>query len=141
MLPKHKRGPERADFLAGVITTAVESNVGINLWVEIVDYAWWSPDLSGGTAEHADGLTNAYVTLGKDEGEELESEETVIGVDDIARGLRLIRENKLPADGSIHESYRKQIVAADLANEGGDIDVELADIIVQAALFGKVIYG
>lgn len=61
VLPKRERTPERAQFLADIITTAVEG--GIGYWSTVSVYRWWAPDLDGGTALHHDGQANAYAVV------------------------------------------------------------------------------
>ena len=44
-------------------------------------------------------------------------------------------------DGNVHETYRQEILKALMADDAGDIDAWRADMILQAAYFGAVIYG
>jgi hypothetical protein len=82
-----KRTPERAQFLADTLTTAVEG--GINYWAYVDDYHWYSPDLDGGTAEHEDGVANAYATVLDREDED--AEPVRVDLDTIARGWGLYK--------------------------------------------------
>jgi len=51
--------------------------------------------------------------------------------------LRAIIEGR----AHVSDGLRKLIAGADATNDCGDIDAEAADCIVQAGLFGEVIYG
>jgi hypothetical protein len=41
----------------------------------------------------------------------------------------------------VHESYVDMLRKADRHNDAGDIDAEIADLIVQAAVLGDIVYG
>lgn len=142
------RTAERAQFLADVLTTAVEG--GIGYWSRVTAYRWQAPDLGysdgrEGTPEVAD----AEVTIL--EVEEEGAPEHTVTLDTIAKGLGLIRAAKHDPAASewyegttipfLGESTRRAVVAADRANDAGEIDSSRADVILQVALFGKVIYG
>ncbi|MCU1675972.1 MAG: hypothetical protein JWM93_730 [Frankiales bacterium] len=135
--PLISRPAARAQFLADILTTAVEG--GIQYWAHVDEYRWWSPTLDGGTAEHADGTANAYARITD---LEVESGERTITVDDIARALRTI--SKHPITG-MNETTRRLIIANDHANGDAEhfdvIDADSADAIVQVALYGEVVYG
>jgi len=110
----------REDFLDSVIITAVEG--GIGYWSRVRNYRWSD-----------DGPTSVEI---------MEDEEPtwhLVDRDVIRKGLRLIAQPESPIN--LHESYRQDIARASRANEGGDIDATLADIIVQCAVLGEVVYG
>lgn len=44
-------------------------------------------------------------------------------------------------DGNVHETYRQEILESLMADDAGEIDAWRADMILQAAYFGAVIYG
>jgi coenzyme F420-reducing hydrogenase gamma subunit len=137
MLSKIKRTTERAQFLADVLTCAVEG--GINYWASVSDYRWYDPTFEdgGGTAEHVDGVPNAYATV-----HETESDGTVsglIGVDQVATAIRDILNGK---EGiRINDADVALIREANRDNDAGEIDAGIADMIVQVAMFGEVVYG
>lgn len=139
MLPTRKRSPERAEFLSDVLTTAVEG--GINYWAAVADYRWWSPTLSGGTAEHSDGLANAYVTVHPAD-DDADFEPKTIGVDDIARAINIIAKPGVrPSPEWMSGESEELIKSASRENDCSEIDAGDADNILQVAMFGKVIYG
>ncbi|AHJ86699.1 hypothetical protein CRB1_88 [Mycobacterium phage CRB1] len=68
-----------------------------------------------------------------------------IGPDDIARGLRLFREyceGKLDGKRARPDYYGWELVKFDRTNgEDGDYDAGTADMVLQFAIFGEVIFG
>ena len=119
--------PVRINFLASIVATAVEG--GIGYWAEIRNYHWaHDGDLTG-------NLTQAYVEA-RPQNEE-EAEWNLVTLPDIERGIAKIK------DGSteIARSVKKDILIADNENDASEIDSEAADCIVQAALFGTLVYG
>lgn len=139
VLPKRKRTPERARFLAAIVTTALEG--GIGYWSQAEDYRWWDPELDGGTALHEDGICNAYAVICDQEGDDPDKC-YLVTVDDVARALGILRKGPVKF---LDDGQRADIVAQDRANGDDenhqDIDATLADCIVQVALFGEVVYG
>jgi len=112
------RSPEREEFLADILTTAVEG--GVNYWA----YA------------------DAYIhTPSKDAAvllEEAEEDECphYVDIDSIAKGIALYLEHLRPQN-----EYRKRIAEANRDNDAGELDAEDADVIVQFAIFGEIKYG
>lgn len=138
------RSAERQEFLADIITTAVEG--GINYWSKVSDYCWQSPSLGfshpqrfteGAVPDKAD----ARVTVWDYECDEAADDKPArfdITVESIASALAVFRDG--PVKG-LHESNRRIVVEADRENEGGMIDADAADWIIQVACHGEVIYG
>ena len=127
---------ERRDFLAGIITTAVEG--GIGYWSLAQDYRWFFPTIDGGTAVPGEnGTANAHVTLHPNVDEESDFEPVTITVEKIEEALGKIRREQVQLNGTL----RRLIYRGDATNEGGDIDAGAADAIVQIAAFGEVVYG
>lgn len=134
------RTAAREDFLADIVTTAIEG--GVNYWATVDTYRWASRTLSAGTAELGPaGGGNAYATLTAMDDDDQAPKQ--VDLETVAAALQTIRggEVKYLAEGS-----RQVILAADRANtlcpdDGGDIDAGLADEIVQIGLFGEVVYG
>lgn len=143
MLPRHKRSDERAQFLADVLTTAVEG--GINHWAAVSGYRWYSPTVEGGRAEHVEGQANAYVTVHENEVDTDGEDGCVvrsIGVDDIARVLGEIRRTpRREGPEWMHDDLVAEILAADRLNDAGEIDAGACDCLMQIAVLGKVVYG
>jgi hypothetical protein len=150
------RSPQRAEFLAGIITTALEG--GIGYWAAAEEYRWFDPDLSGGTAEPGPGGTcTAYAVLVPNQGEAGSEDWPVtddgprftLTLDEVARALGLIRAGGVPGLSDTG-MIRRMVMVCDRYNGqdvdgaafwAGDIDADVADAIVQVAVFGDVVYG
>ncbi len=130
---------KRQEFLTDILTTAVEG--GINYWAQVADYAYSGPvDGRGVTlviddVDEQDILTRVITA-------DADTVTTTITLRDIDRGLKtLIRMDFKVAD------YIKAIaVNAHMANDccpetGDDVDAEVAEIIIQAAVFGELVFG
>ena len=125
--------PERADFLASIIVTAVEG--GIQYWSEHRDYKWKETPAD-------DLLVSASVEIRADEDNREELPEwTRITPDSIEKALTMFRDPNVNQNLGTHSTNVKTIVGADATNDAGDIDSDLADQIVQVAAMGKVIFG
>jgi hypothetical protein len=140
------RSKEREQFLADIITGAVEGGTGY--WAQVSQYQWVDTfSVRIGDAETAD----VKVVCGKRQGDEaratlheMNDDETGykdegldLTIDAVATGIGKIIRGEV----SVHESYRKRIAEASRENDAGNIDAEDADIIAQAALLGEVVYG
>lgn len=67
-----------------------------------------------------------------------EGKKHVVTVETVARGLKLLtQDTKI----SLRSDLRKAIMLANIQNDGGEIDADAADCIVQAGIFGDVVYG
>lgn len=117
------RSVERAEFLDDVITTAVEGGTGY--WAVVHAYKW--VDLKPG---------EVYAVI-----EEIEDPQAPgrhrIDADLIARGIGRV----LYPGFRIRADLCELIRAADREADAGLIDADGADVIVQAALFGEIVYG
>lgn len=125
------RTAERAQFLTDILTTAVEG--GINYWATIVTYKW--VDLPP-AQYHVD----LYET---EEAEEIENDDDIkvfhVDIDVIAKGIGILLETRKDRGP---EDYWAQFKLANRTNsEDGDYDADVADCILQAGLFGEVVYG
>ncbi len=118
-----KRSPARTDFLANIIVTVVEG--GSEFWADFREYEW------------TDGAY--YMMLGASvqmlDREEPESGWKDVTLDTIAHGIGLIKKNPEKVARAI------EILDASRENEAGNIDSNLADDIIQMALFGELVYG
>lgn len=108
-----RRSPARTQFLTDVFTTAFEG--GINYWASVRVFRWEDEQRGVLLDEEDDGR------------------EWTITLDTIARGITVLTAvDRLPA-------------AFKLANRtngaDGDFDADDADRILQAGLFGQVVYG
>jgi hypothetical protein len=125
-----KRTPEREQFLKDVLITAVEG--GINYWSAVSEY-----DPDNGTVRvheyHPDtGETeNGYAKEG-----------VLVTLDTIAKGIGVIERDSVRFRFAHVGGYWGEFWKANRTNgENGDYDAGIADCIVQAALFGEVVYG
>lgn len=134
------RTPARNSFLADIITTAVEG--GISYW-SMVDAYWWHdpslPDPVGGRGAAPGGGGNAYALIIDTETDQRHE----ITLDVAARGLRRIIEGRTNSTDRDVAIVKAADHANDLAPENGhgDIDAWIADQIIQAGLFGDVLYA
>lgn len=137
---------ERRQFYADIVTAAVEG--GIGYWSKARSYRWFSPDLAGGTAEPGpNGTANAWAVIVPADEEagfadwpaEKDGVPTAeITVASVRRAIGKIAHGEytdLRADiiATVKEAYREW--------DASDIDAEIADCIVQVAVFGKVVFS
>jgi hypothetical protein len=132
------RTPERQEFFADIITTALEGGVGY--WSQASEYRWFSPTLSGGTATPGpNGTANAYATLHETDTDDGElGPPLTVTVDDIARAFGILRRGT-PEGWNARDVAR--MLAAYAETDAGEIDAGDADCIVQVATLGTVVYG
>lgn len=93
-----------------------------------------------------DEACTAVVLTDAEQGEDFEKiDRHEIGPDDVARGLRLFREyaeGKNDGKRARPDWYGWQTVEFDRTNGAeGDYDAGTADMVMQFAIFGEVIYG
>lgn len=116
-----KRSPERVKFLSDLMLTGMQ---GAHYW---------------GTAFTLDDAANSWTV---EDGED--DKEYVVTIDTIARGIRILTtgDNKGKAFTMSGMDYWKQFLLANRTNgEDGDYDSDIADNVLQAGIFGEVIYG
>lgn len=127
-----KRTEKREEFLADILTTAIEG--GINDWAEVHEYRWEN-------LAHRD----YFAVIADMEDEDFEP--VKITIDTIAKGIGVIKSWKKEknfepnyfGDGG---AYWRQFLLADRTNgDDGDYDAIVADWIVQAGIFGEIVYG
>lgn len=125
---------EREQFLSDIISTAIEG--GIGYWSTTLAYQWTDddgqPQLCVG--ERLARPTGTYAAITPVDSEVIYGIDTNI----IAKGIDVMRES--PNFNGSHV-LRDSILAASRENDAGDIDADCADVIVQAALFGELVYG
>lgn len=156
------RSPQRIEFLAGILVTAIESG-SYGSWMCV--HRYHIPD-----DNEAEWYADLHVA--EDEREDEGNPELIhVDLDMIARGLGVIRsavlretprETRTLADGTeytvggetvlhnaksgerlyLSEAHRKAIMLADRTNhEDGDLDVIDCLAILECALFGAVTYA
>lgn len=116
--------PSERDIFLGDIIVCIAEDFGYNGWRQVVSYHWTDEDPRGNTVKIVDI-------------EDEDQPEFYVTDAEIIKGINLIIDGKI----AIREDYVKTIRQANKENDAGDIDVELADIILQAAIFESYIYG
>jgi hypothetical protein len=116
---------EKDEFYDDILITAVEG--GIGYWCVGRNYQWSDEDQT--TIEVHEEEQSGDIDLGW------------IALDraKIRHAVAVIMDRSNDLD--LHESYRQRISEAYRENDAGEIDADDADVIVQVAVFGNVIYG
>lgn len=107
-------------FAADVICTAVEG--GINYWAVVLK---WDGEGSALVEDH-DKKTGPEVAW-----------PVTINKDLIQKGIDLLSEGKI----TLNTDTLGSILVGATMDDAGDVDAEAADAIVQAAIFGDIVYG
>jgi hypothetical protein len=154
------RSAEREEFLASIVTTAVEGGTGY--WATVSEYEWDGlPDREVFAVLHetyepgedddtevieSNGSVQARL-LGlppetyRAQGMKLDITAVAKAVGKITRGEVIVGEFGSEFNRPLGDYAVKTIKEASDENEGGMIDSDLADIIAQVALLGIVRYG
>ena len=119
--------PERKNFLASVLVTAVEG--GIDYWADVGNYTWAQDDRGN--------LTGASVEVKERDERELTDKWIPIDLKIIAAGISSIKSGKV----NMNPKIVGYVTMSDVENDASEVDSEVADCIVQAALFGQLVYG
>jgi hypothetical protein len=134
-----KRSSERTEFLSDIITTAIEGGTGY--WAQVSQYQYvMDGELSVCVGKrNGDGAKATIHELDEDdvEGSGYKKEGVVIDIDTIAHGIGLILSGKV----GIHDRLEELLKRGNERNDAGDVDADVADMIVQAALFEEIRYG
>jgi hypothetical protein len=122
---------EREQFLSDVLITAVEG--GVNYWAGVSYYRWQDKDgndvPASVTVHEMDDETGDYKEPG-----------VPITTKEIGRAIARIMDT---TDEIKHLPtwVRKDVFGASMDNDAGDIDANIADMIMQIAVLGEVTYG
>lgn len=111
--------PERKQFLEDIMVTAIEG--GINYWAKVT------------TGDLPEGYV--WIREREDSGEPLGR--IPFSLLDLELGITRVGLS----DFQVGTDLRSWILTGSAENDAGDIDVDAADVIVQAAIFGEIIYG
>lgn len=111
----------REELLFNIVITAVEG--GVNYWADVRNYKWCDEP----------GKWAAQAVLIDYEDDKRHG----LTFDVIEKGLALICKPGF----QLRKDILSSILVANRTNDAGDIDSEAADCIVQAGLFGEIIYG
>lgn len=112
-----RRSEERREFLADLVIGVAE-DFGTNPWRYIVEYDCDAP--------------RAVI-----EEVEYDQRRYEITPDTMAAGLGRLRRGEI----GMNSRMLAAILAGDRDNDAGDIDAYDADMIMQAAIFGELVYG
>ena len=118
---------ERKEFLFDVFTTALEGAIGY--WAYSETYHWQN----NGVAD-LDNFSSIVI----DAEEEEAFERVAINQAVIAKGINLILNDE---NFEINDGLKSAILEANRKNDAGLIDGNCADCIVQAGLFGSIVFG
>ena len=124
--PEQDDSAERIDFLASVIVTAFES-ANVSYWAHVRGYQWKEGD--------GRNLADASAEIHCDEWEN--DEWRPVNLETIRAGLARIGEEGF----DMRPDLRSIILSASHENDASYIDAEGADDIIQAGLFGHLVYG
>lgn len=131
---------DRVQFLHDVMITALEGGVGY--W-SVADHIERHPDdrlwYQSFVLYCSDGGIDP-VECGHDESDGVCAGHRVTP-DLVVRGLSKAVTAGPNEDIGWHYNRRSHVIVANRENEGGDIDADDADCIVQLGIFGRVIYG
>lgn len=114
--------PSDRDIFLGDVIVCIAEDFGYNSWRQVSAYHW----------SDENPLDNRVTIHDLDEGKQYP-----VTVDTIRKGLKLIDTGQVGVNSTICQTVR----AAIRNNDAGDIDAEIADIILQAGIFEDYIYG
>jgi hypothetical protein len=117
------RTEEREQFLSDVVTIALEG--GINYWADYRNYRNY---------QWGEGPTSVEI---KDMECGMPSPWRNISHASIERGIKAIASGKVRFSAEI----MGWILAGSALDDAGEIDATAADCIIQAAMFGEIVYG
>ncbi len=123
------KSAERTEFLGDVIICIAE-DFGYNSWRQISDYHW--------DDEHPEENRVTVHELADLEDEPDTSVHTVT-IDTVATGIRRILAEGNPI--GLNKTIIGAVAVASVENDAGEIDSEVADCILQAAIFNEYVYG
>lgn len=124
---------ERDEFIRDIAITAVESGYdGIGYWASCRKYKWSS--VTPASLDHMLKFPEIRITPAEDP-EDFKDQNITAAT--IRKGLRLIVDGTV----KVREDLFKAIALANRENDGGHIDADCADVIVQVGLFGEIVYG
>ena len=131
----NRRTAERSSFLAEVVVTAAES--GVHYWAELSEYDW-DDDGKGEITDASFRVRGFDGDIPNDVGSvDRALEWQLVDLDTIERGIEALRDPGF----QVNPRIQAEIFAGERVNDAGMIDANGADVIVQAAVFGEIIYG
>jgi hypothetical protein len=113
------------EFLADILITAVEG--GINYWAQVESY----------THSRGPEYTRAMLTPADEDPRDWPAKHIVLDTTVILKGLQRV----LNLEVGCGEEVLNWIISGTNNNDAGEIDADAADVIVQAGIFGRLVYG
>jgi hypothetical protein len=130
---------KREEFLTDILVTAVEG--GIGYWSQAGNYRHSGPVEGRGVTLYIYDVYESEVKLDVINDEDLiDPDQVVVRVTlaDIEEGIRrILYEDDFKASGQLLVA----VLEPSVNNDAGEIDADTADIIVQAAVFGEIMFG
>lgn len=123
-MPETKIKTDREEFLDDIIITAIEG--GIGYWSVCHSYKWENQPEVTAVIQEFDEWDNEPI-----------GDKITVNRDLIRKGLKEI----IAGESNCHPNGVKVIAGATATNDGGEIDADLADVIVQVGCFGNIVYG
>lgn len=131
-----QRSPERRALLQSIFITALEG--GIGYWCNIIRYRWSKAGAGEGLVDDIDNFRAEIQEDATGKRFTIDAEVIAKGLNALADGSATFGGQPLNTDGHLFKLAR-----ALNGPEGNDVDFDAgdADSIVQAGLFGDVVYG
>lgn len=139
---------ERQEFLSNIITTAVEG--GSNYWALFLEYDFSMEDEYVTTVKVVDHVENDDFPIESNflTGRIENWDEISAAVEDGTLPSKKITPieiywaiKQIIEDDLVNSSYSVAIYTANKMNDAGEIDADIADVIMQVAVLGDVVYG
>lgn len=131
------RSAEREQFLSDIITGAVEGGTGY--WAQVSQYQYvMDGELHVYTGHEIDGgATRATLHEINDDETGYKPDGLAVTTDTIEAGIAKLAERQVQVNARMLD----HILEANKENDATNIDADDADIIVQVALLGEIVYG
>jgi hypothetical protein len=131
-----ERSAERVEFLGDIISAALEG--GIGYWSQCSQYQYeLNGEIKVAVGKRQGDEPRATVHELNDDESGYKDEGLEITLEAVEKGLDMILGELV----AVAEYHRESISRASDRNDAGDIDADDADVIVQVALFGAIVYG
>ena len=121
-----RRSHEREQFLADILITAVEGGTGY--WAAVSGYDW---------SDEEPATTRVTLHEVNDDETAYDGAQHQVTIDVIATGVH----RALDRETRVNQTIRESIAMGHIENDGGYIDSDAADVIVQLAVLGEITYG
>jgi len=131
-----KINEDRKQLAFDIFVTALEG--GIGYWSICENYHWKKKNVKSEKIGDDEDLDGFYAdVIETDDPEETDAKKHKIDYSTIEKGLKRICET----DVKLSETIKNSIIQAVMEDDGGNIDADSADVIVQIGLFNEIVYG